>query len=528
MHRPDTEPPAAAHPDLPRPSANGPALQRTVEAALGIGAGALIAIVLTLVALGLAARWQESWVAHSRDVLRIARTGMNLAIDRETGIRGWLVTGDRASLAPADAAATELPVTLDSLATLTADNAVQHRHARDIATVMAAWERSFADSVLGAADLATARALAARRGAGRPEFDRVRVVFADFIDAEEALYRRRRRRSRMLLLGVVGVVGAELVVLALALLAQRERMLGLVRQQHRQQELLEEQAITLEEQNERLGEQAHRLAAQAGTLEVQRQALAQANASLTARVEELRAFSYSVAHDLRSPLRGIDGYAAMLGADLGERVPPESRRHLDRLRANAQRMGQLIDGVLSLARLTSREPELEPLDLTAMAHEVARELERTVPHGVQWRIADGLTAAGDARLVRSALENLLGNAAKFTRDAAAPVVEVGALESMDEIPARAVSPGPPGLPVASPAVFFVRDNGVGLDVAHAAQLFRSFHRLHAQLGFEGTGVGLASVRRIVERHGGQVWIDGVPGSGATVYFTLPAAGASPS
>jgi light-regulated signal transduction histidine kinase (bacteriophytochrome) len=232
--------------------------------------------------------------------------------------------------------------------------------------------------------------------------------------------------------------------------------------------------------------------------------VADRTAQLLAANRELEAFSYAVSHDLRAPLRSIDGFSQILGEDAGDRLDAPDHDALRRIRAAVQHMGDLIDALLALARVTRAELVRAPVDVTAMAHAIAAELQRREPsRRVACVIAEGLTAHGDARLVRIVLDNLLGNAWKFTAKQPEARIEVGAQQQAD-----------------ATTVLFVRDNGVGFDMAYADQLFGAFQRLHHRHEFPGTGIGLATVQRIVHRHGGRLWAEGAVGHGATFYFTL--------
>jgi light-regulated signal transduction histidine kinase (bacteriophytochrome) len=231
--------------------------------------------------------------------------------------------------------------------------------------------------------------------------------------------------------------------------------------------------------------------------------LQQAKVATQIANQELEAFSYSVAHDLRAPLRGIDGFSQALLEDYGDMLDDEGKQHLRFVRESAQQMAQLIDDLLALSRVTRGELLREPVDLSGLVRAALAQAQKTHPDRcVETVVADGLTAEGDARLLKAALDNLLGNAWKFTSRRAQARIEVGA----------AVKDGE--------RVFFVRDDGVGFDMAHAAKLFGVFERLHSSAEFEGTGIGLATVQRIVRRHGGRIWAESQPGRGATFYFTL--------
>jgi signal transduction histidine kinase len=220
---------------------------------------------------------------------------------------------------------------------------------------------------------------------------------------------------------------------------------------------------------------------------------------------ELEAFVSSVSHDLRAPLRGIDGLLKLLEEREGARVSPAGRELISRVQAGARRMGTIIADLLQLARVTRTKLRRERLDLTWLARAVAADLDRDGGgRSVEWRIAEGLTASGDPGLVRLVLENLLGNAWKYTGRKGHAVIELGNEGREDSL-----------------SRFFVRDNGAGFDMAHAGLLFQPFRRLHGAHEFEGVGVGLATVQRVIERHGGTVRAEGKVDEGACFRFTLP-------
>jgi light-regulated signal transduction histidine kinase (bacteriophytochrome) len=219
--------------------------------------------------------------------------------------------------------------------------------------------------------------------------------------------------------------------------------------------------------------------------------------------QELEAFAYSVSHDLRAPLRGIDGWSLALLEDYHDQLDPQARQYLDTVRAEAQRMGQLIDDMLQLSRVTRSDMQSIPIDLSAMAQTVAARLQTEQPvRQVELVIQPGLAARGDPRLLEIVLTNLFSNALKFTGPRLTPRIEFGQTEIEDR------------------QAFFVRDNGVGFDMAFAQKLFGAFQRLHKLSEFPGTGIGLATVQRIIHRHGGRAWAEAQVGQGATFYFTL--------
>jgi light-regulated signal transduction histidine kinase (bacteriophytochrome) len=216
---------------------------------------------------------------------------------------------------------------------------------------------------------------------------------------------------------------------------------------------------------------------------------------------ELEAFSYSVSHDLRAPLGAIGGFARALDLKLEGHGDDKALHYLARIQAAVGKMEELIDAMLSLAKVVRAPLHYGPVDLSAMAREILEGLRmQYAGRHVQVHVQDGMVAQGDARLLRVALENLLGNAWKFTSRCDAARIEVGKVEGA--------------------SVFFVRDNGVGFDMAYVDKLFSAFQRLHTQAEFPGTGIGLATVRRIVARHQGRVWAESRVGEGTTFFFAL--------
>jgi PAS domain S-box-containing protein len=237
------------------------------------------------------------------------------------------------------------------------------------------------------------------------------------------------------------------------------------------------------------------------------------NAGLEARTTELEqangsleAFSYSVSHDLRAPLRTLSGYSEVLLEDYGDRLDETGRGHLDRIQAASERMARLIDDLLQLARVSRVQMNLAPVDLFAEAAAIATELQSRDPgRRVRFTIGDGVRVMADRGLIRTVVQNLIENAWKFTAKDDDAIIEFASTACED-----------------GRVCCYVRDNGAGFDPAYAAKLFKPFERLHPATDFPGTGIGLASVARIVERHGGRVWADGTVGGGATFYFTLAA------
>ncbi len=220
--------------------------------------------------------------------------------------------------------------------------------------------------------------------------------------------------------------------------------------------------------------------------------------------KELESFSYSVSHDLRAPLRGIEGFSELILANYKDRLDSEGQGYFDRICAAAKRMGILIDEILNLSRITRSTLEIKEVDLTSLTREVIKEVRKTDPaRQINWVVQDSLKVRGDPALLNVVMTNLISNAWKFTGKKVEARVEIGKIDQAGE------------------TVYFVRDNGAGFDMAYQSKLFQAFQRLHTPKEFPGTGIGLASVQRVIRRHGGRVWAQGVVGEGATFYFTLP-------
>jgi signal transduction histidine kinase len=305
-------------------------------------------------------------------------------------------------------------------------------------------------------------------------------------------------------------------------LAQLARALDdMAEQLAREQEALQEQAVELEAEvaerqaaQESLQDQAVALEEEIMERQSAQAEIERLNAELEQRVlertaqlkeanHELEAFSYSVSHDLRAPLRSIDGFSQALLEDYQEKLDDQGKDFLRRVRAASQHMAGLIDDMLKLSRVTRGAMKCEPVDLSAMARWVVEEIRRTEPdRNVEFCIQDSLAARGDQHLLRMVLANLLGNAWKFTSKSDKAKIEFGLTTT------------------GGTSEYFVRDNGAGFDMQYADKLFAPFQRLHAYSEFSGTGIGLSIVQRIIHRHGGEVRAEGAPGHGATIYFTL--------
>jgi signal transduction histidine kinase len=329
------------------------------------------------------------------------------------------------------------------------------------------------------------------------------------------------RRRRYVLLALVILAGSFLLALAISHVVERTISRPLLRLADTARAVSSRDDYSVRVPVEGAGEAGDEIGTLLGTFNemlerIQRQNsdLEEARAELEKRVEartqdlaaanrELEAFSYSVSHDLRAPLRAIDGFSKALLASYEGQLDEKGRHYLQRVRAGTLRMAQLIDDLLSLARVSRRELVRGPIDVTDIAYRVGSELQGRHPvRKVAFEVVSGLRAEADAQLLTIVFENLIGNAWKFTSKRDDARIAVG------------------GRRDGKATVFFVRDNGAGFDMQYADKLFGAFQRLHGDAEFEGTGIGLATVQRIVARHGGRIWAEGEPGRGAVFNFTL--------
>ncbi len=437
----------------------------------------------------------ESWVQHTWQVIYQVELIAGSVKDAENSTRGYINTGDEGFLEGYRQASHELPGELASFGTLTADNSSQGLRLQ---------------ALHGALDDRFARletTIAMRRGgnseglqtlladgAGRALSARVRRV-TDAMEAEErrllairlqdaAAYKMRAMFS----LGLASGLDFLLIVLMFRYFS-KERELRVA---------TEKAAAALEVERLKAEAAAQEVQALNRTLE-ERVRLRTVELETTNR--ELEAFSYSVSHDLRAPLRTIDGFSLALEEDYAEAVDATGRDYIRRVRTGVQRMGQLIDALLQLSRITRAEIARTEVDLSGLAVVIAANLQEENPgRALVFEIEEGLRAEADAKLLQVALENLLGNAVKFSAKVAEGHVAFG----WD----------------VEQAAWFVRDNGAGFDMFYADKLFNAFNRLHGDKDFKGSGIGLATVARVVRRHHGRIWAHGEVGHGATFWFTL--------
>lgn len=448
----------------------------------------------------------EQWVQHTLEVINQVERIMSSAKDAETGNRGFLITGEDAYLQPYVEAGKELPGDLNGFQSLTSDNPSQQARIVEMRAVL---EQRLALLAQGISERRQGSErdelrLLINSGTGKAEMDHLRQI-ADQMEAEErrllVVRTAAARSSSLKARATIGLASA----LDLMLLVMIFRHLG------------RERGLRLE--TERV---AAELALAHASIETKSDELQILNRELEERVRlrtvelettnrELEAFSYSVSHDLRAPLRTIDGFSLALEEDYADAVDETGKDYIRRVRSGVQRMGQLIDALLQLSRITRADLVREDFEPAVVARSVVADLQvgttkagsfemGALATSVHFIVGDGPTASGDPKLVQVAFENLIGNAVKFSSKVENPTVEVG----WD----------------AAAEAWFVRDNGAGFDMFYADRLFTAFNRLHGDKDFKGSGIGLATVARVVRRHHGRIWAESTVGSGATFWFTL--------
>jgi signal transduction histidine kinase len=437
------------------------------------------------------------WVDHTDEVTATASRLERLCVDMETGVRGYLLMHDPVFRAPYDDSRRELEPVLATLAALVADNATQVLRVADLRAAIGRW-MPLAESALARREQPNWQVSVPDQHAARARFNDLRRQFDAFRAGEVLLRDSRTATARAAARRTTRVTIGAALLLGLALALAGARQLGVVVKQYgtllgaerERSRALAAAEAALRDLNARLEGQVSRR-----------------TADLTASNRELESFCYAVSHDLRSPLRGIAGFAQVLAEDYGPTLDDEGRRHLDRVRTGALRMSQLIDDLLELSRVTRSPLAKQPVDLGALAAAIIERLRAAdESRSVDVVVARPMLASGDARLLEVALENLVDNAWKYTRLTPSARIEIGVDAA------------------ATPAVYHVRDNGAGFDMAFAGKLFQPFQRLHTEAEFEGTGIGLATVQRVIERHGGAVWAKAAPSRGAEIFFTLEPGG----
>lgn len=437
----------------------------------------------------------QGWVQHTYQVIAQVEIIMGEAKDAETGERGYLITGDPRFLEPYDRALRELPGTLDEFQQLTNDNPAQQAHLASMRAHLQTRNQLLQHAIdLRRNGAGMARAAFTVTEQGKVEMDTLRQIGRDMQAEEYRLLGLRKSEVRSAHIRARASI-ALASALDLILLLVMSRLIYRERSLRRATEL---QTIELSKANEKISANSAEIQELNRTLD---QRVQQRTAELQSINHELEAFSYSVSHDLRAPLRTVDGFSLALEEDYSQVLDETGRDFIRRIRGSVQRMGQLIDALLQLSRITRADIQFTELDISTLAESVAAGLlQEHTDRNIQFQIQPGLSARGDARLLRIALENLFDNSVKFTSRQPSALVEFG----------------------WDPAenAYFVRDNGAGFDMTFADRLFSAFHRLHGDKDFKGSGIGLATVSRIVQRHQGKIWARSQVDHGATFFFSL--------
>lgn len=437
----------------------------------------------------------EAWLAHTWKVIGQDNYVMAQVTTAESSTRGFLITGSEPLLEPFQAVEGSLGQDIQRLRDLTADNAAQRQNTAALA-VHAANRMRLLRAVINAritSGFEGAQAMASQ-GRGAREMEQLRAVSTAMVDEEQRLLVQRGEQARhdgeiaLFAVGLACVMDLLMIAFVTYYFVE-ERTLRLLSEQD-----AERLAIARAE--------AERSAEEVRLLNTELEArVRERTAELESTNRELEAFSYSVSHDLRAPLRTIDGFSLALEEDYADAVDAAGRDYIRRVRAGVQRMGQLIDSLLQLSRITRMELVREPIDVATIAQHVADILqEENTDRRLHFRILEGPPAIADPKLVQVALENLLGNAVKFTGKQPDAEITFGWDAEKD--------------------AWRTSDNGAGFDMQYADKLFHAFNRLHGDKDFKGSGIGLATVARVIRRHGGRIWAESAVDHGATFWFTL--------
>ena len=437
----------------------------------------------------------EFWVNHTWQVIGQVELMMSVASDASSGSRGYTYTQDPKFLVPYRNAQQRLPGILDELQHFTSDSPSQESRIEELRkTIDVRLAMLARNSAQEQVHSLTREEVIANATRAKSVMDHLRSMANDMETEEHRLLLKREAEARhsstktRWSLAVASFIDFLLIVLMFRYFA-RERGLRMS---------TEFIAGRLDEARADAERTAAEIQLLNTTLE---QRVEQRTAELATVNRELEAFSYSVSHDLRAPLRTIDGFSLALEEDYAAIVDATGRDYISRVRAGVQRMGQLIDALLQLSRITRADLVREDFDLSKLASSVVANLrEEHRAREIAFRVEPGLSANADPRLLQVALENLLGNAVKFSSKVAAASIQFG------------YDP--------KHTAYFIRDNGAGFDMHYADRLFTAFNRLHGDKDFKGSGIGLATVARVVQRHHGRIWAESTVGHGATFWFTL--------
>jgi signal transduction histidine kinase len=460
----------------------------------------LLAALALALALGVTTLVRSARLTERSDqVLTLGARLRELLVDRETALRGYLLSGNDSFLEPLVLADQQMPETFLRVRALVGDEPEQlHRLARveRLANEWQAFASAERQNFVEGRDYITAVA----RGSGNVLMEGMRRELDGLVQVEQVRRYSRARTAQWVGRVLFGGGITWVLVLAGVLAYWGRRQLLELSREH-------EAALRgLEQQNQALRTAEREIRELNTSLEHRVQ---ERTAELLAANREMEGFIYSVSHDLRAPMRQVAGFAEVLDATAGPKLDPNERRALATLRDAARHSGQLMDDLLRFSRMSRQELRSFAVNLESLVQSARESLAAEVEgRRVTWTVGRLPVVRGDPSMLLLVVRNLLGNALKYSRSRSPAEIEVGSLAG-----------------TAGDDVVFVRDNGVGFDMAYADRLFGVFQRLHGT-DFEGTGIGLASVRRIIERHGGRVWAESAPGRGATFYLSIPRASAA--
>jgi signal transduction histidine kinase len=489
--------------------------------AFSIGVVALLVLLLVSFHTYELADQEQSWVMHTYQVIDEAKELESLIMDAETGERGYLLTAQRQFLEPYLIARRELPHQIDRLRTLTSGDSGQFQAVEEIDTAMKALVFSLqheidqvaerAGGVPGIQSYSPMLDIEKRLEAGRRIMDGLRARISSFLRDENlrlerrlAMAEERRRIARVL------IACAAITALVGKIAASISHHHQLRRRQH------------AEEEQRRLNQGLEQeVASRTHDLRTMNEALVQHAQELARLNHDLEAFSYTVSHDLRSPLRSIEGFTTILARKLEGHVEASVMRQLEIVRGSAQHMSRLLTDVLEFSRLGRQALKPTRVSLAHLAERVVAERRLEL---AERRIEIAIDPAmppcqGDESLLYLVVANLLGNAIKYTRGRDPARITVG--WKRGPVPPSATHPpGTDAPPAVDATIYFVSDNGCGFDMQYYDKIFGVFQRLHSDEDYEGVGIGLATVKRIIDRHGGRVWAEAVLDQGASFFFTI--------
>ncbi|MEY2545680.1 MAG: hypothetical protein QOG48_797, partial [Verrucomicrobiota bacterium] len=464
-------------------------LNRTTTA--GFALGVLLMVVAAAAAFSFTKRMLETttWITHRQEVLKEIQKIMTNVSELAGAERLYVIVGDEQFLKGREQTKTEVEQDVSNVGKLTADNAAQQQRLNELKPLIAQridWEGQVIVARRNEGPTAAAAMIAQGRGVGLTE--QIAHAFRAMQEEEYRLLTDDRKQAYIASTTAFSLLPSgvflSLIILSLGIFYLNAG----VGDQAQTEMALRESENEIRQLNVELEER-----------------VARRTAELEAANKELEAFSYSVSHDLRAPLRAVDGFSQAVLEDYGEQLPKEGRHYLQTIREGAQRMGLLIDDLLTFSRLSRMALKKETINMTRIVRDALAELDsETKGRKIDMQVHDLSPCHGDRALLKQVWINLLSNAVKYTRKSQHAVIEVGSQSENGE------------------NIYFVRDNGTGFDMQYAHKLFGVFQRLHGADEFEGTGVGLAIVQRIVHRHGGRVWAEAAPNRGATFHFSLKA------